>query len=222
MAVSLYEKAYNNNQRFLVALDGTSASGKGLIGSMIAETFSLFYFQSSLVYRGLAYICIKEKQDITDSNSVALLAKTKDIFLEIKDVDLNTEEIASIASTISLIPEVREALSIYLKAIIQNNPRVIMEGRDIGTVIAPEADLKLFITADVQVRAKRRYKQLLLEGKKCMLPDVLDFLKKRDERDQNRKFAPLVPAKDAYIIDTTDLAPHEILQKIKDIVSLSE
>ena len=96
-----------------------------------------------------------------------------------------------------------------------------MEGRDIGTIIAPNADLKIFITASVEVRAMRRYKQLRDAGKDCILSDVLDLLKSRDERDMSRSVAPLIPASDAYIIDTTNLTADQVIQRIKDIVSKS-
>jgi cytidylate kinase len=96
-----------------------------------------------------------------------------------------------------------------------------MEGRDIGTVVAPNADLKIFITANVEVRAKRRFKQLRSEGKNCRLSDVLELLKNRDERDILRKSAPLIAAGDAFIIDTSNISPFEVIEKIKNFVNLS-
>lgn len=215
------KKIYDKEQKFVLALDGPSASGKGLIGSMIAKEFDLKYFQSSLVYRGLAYICIQDKLDIRKPEKLIKLIQDIDIFSRIKDVDLSSEEIGSIASKISVISEVREKLGIYLKNIIQVNSRVIMEGRDIGTVIAPSADLKIYITADVNIRANRRYKQLCESGKSCILSDILNQLKIRDERDLNRDIAPLVQASDAYLIDTSYLSPDEVIQKIKTIIDKS-
>jgi cytidylate kinase len=93
-----------------------------------------------------------------------------------------------------------------------------MEGRDIGSVIAPNADLKIFITAAVEVRAERRYKQLLSEGKKCILGDVLDQLIARDNRDSSRKIAPNIPASDAVVLDTTGLTPQKVIEKIKAVM----
>ncbi|RTK92143.1 MAG: (d)CMP kinase [Rickettsiales bacterium] len=217
----ILKKIYDKEQKFVLALDGPSASGKGLIGSMIAKEFDLKYFQSSLVYRGLAYICIQDKLDIRKPEKLIKLIQDIDIFSRIKDVDLSSEEIGSIASKISVISEVREKLGIYLKNIIQVNSRVIMEGRDIGTVIAPSADLKIYITADVNIRANRRYKQLCESGKSCILSDILNQLKIRDERDLNRDIAPLVQASDAYLIDTSYLSPDEVIQKIKTIIDKS-
>ena len=219
--MSLLDKAYNNHLNFIVALDGPSASGKGHIGSLIAEEFSLTYVSSSIMYRGLAYICLQEKVAVNDEARIIELSQNADIISRTKGVDLNVEIIGEFASKLSILPEVRQNLGIYLKKLIQITPRIIMEGRDIGTIIAPNADLKIFITASVEVRAMRRYKQLRDAGKDCILSDVLDLLKSRDERDMSRSIAPLIPASDAYIIDTTNLAPDQVIQRIKDIVSKS-
>ncbi|MGC0371579.1 MAG: hypothetical protein DGJ47_000268 [Rickettsiaceae bacterium] len=204
--------------KLIISLDGPSASGKGLIGSMLATEFSLQYFQSSLVYRGLAYVCLCKSINSDDIRTIIQLAKDTDIFRAIQGVDLQTEEISDYSSKISVISEVRDILGVYLKKIIASNDRVIMEGRDIGTVIAPEAHLKLFITADLQVRAQRRYKQLCLSGKYCTLSDVLDMMKKRDERDSSRISAPLKAAEEAFALDTSKLSPEEIVDKIKNYV----
>ncbi len=217
--MSLLDKAYDNNLNFVVALDGPSASGKGHIGSLIAEEFSLTYVSSSIVYRGLAYICLQEKVAVDDEIKIIELSQNADIISRTKDVDLNVETIGEFASKISVLPQVRQNLGFYLKKLIQTTHRIIMEGRDIGTVVAPNADLKIFITASAEVRAIRRYKQLLWSGKDCILSDVLDLLRSRDERDISRKVAPLVPASEACVIDTTNLTPHQVVQKIKDIVS---
>jgi len=216
--MKLLERLYNKNNRIIIALDGPSAAGKGLIGSMLAEEFSLIYVQSSIVYRGLAYICAEESVLPGDVDAVIKLSSEVDVIARIKNIDLNIESIGDIASKISVIPQVRINFGRYLRNLIETTPRIIMEGRDIGTVIVPDADLKIFITANVEVRAERRYKQLLLEGKDCTLTDVLDLLKNRDERDMSRKSAPLKAADDALIIDASDLTPLEIIQSIKNYV----
>ena len=216
--MQLSEKMYNQDNDFVVALDGPSASGKGLIGSMLAEEFGLKYVQSSIVYRGLAYICLQDNISPDDFDSVIKLSATVDVVAQTYGVDLNLEIIGDVASKISSIVQVRRNLGHYLKKLIETTPRIVMEGRDIGTVIAPNADLKIFITANVQVRAARRFKQLRLEGKECILSDVLDLLKSRDKRDRLRSAAPLKAAADALVIDTSDLAPADVIQKIKDFV----
>jgi len=217
--MSVLEKAKNKDSKFVIALDGPSASGKGLIGSMLAEEFSLVYVQSSLVYRGLAYICLQKGISSEDSAAVIELSRTEDVIARIHGVDLNLEAIGEAASKLSVIPEVRENLSHYLKNLIKTTPRIIMEGRDIGTVVAPEADLKIFITADVNVRAERRFKQLRKAGKDCMLAEVLDLLKSRDQRDQQRSVAPLRAAAGALVIDTSDITSLQVIQIIKDFIS---
>lgn len=216
--MNLTEKANNKNLDFKIALDGPSASGKGLIGSMLAEGFGLKYVQSSIVYRGLAYICIEDDIDPDDIDAVIYAAENEDIISRVKGVDLNVELIGDVASKISTIGRVRTSLTNYLSNLMNNTPRIVMEGRDIGTVVAPDADIKIFISADVKVRAMRRYKQLQLEGKDCILSDVLDLLKKRDARDSNRSAAPLKAADDALVIDTSKLEPSEVILKIKEFI----
>ena len=217
----LLDKAYNKNLNFVVALDGPSASGKGHISSLLAKEFSLISVSSSAGYRGMAYICLEKKIDASDTARIIDLSKKTDIIAETKDIDLNDEQIGAYASKLAIIPEIRENLSLYLKELIRTTPRIIMEGREIGTVIAPNADLKIYITASVSVRAERRYKQLRAGGKDCILSDILEQLIDRDHRDMNRLVAPLLPAIDACIIDTTDITPHKVVQKIKKIISKS-
>ncbi len=212
------EKADNKDLEFKIALDGSSASGKGLIGSMLAEEFGLKYVQSSIVYRGLALISIEDSINPSDVDAVIFAAQNEDIIKRISGKDLNIEQIGDIASKISTIPEVRTSLTNYLKKLIKSTPRIIMEGRDIGTVVAPNSDVKIFISANVEVRAMRRYKQLQSEGKDCILGDVLELLKERDERDSNRTVAPLKAADDALVIDTSELTPAEVVQKIKQFI----
>lgn len=216
--MNLKELANNRNLDFKIALDGPSASGKGLVGSMLAKEFNLKYVQSSIVYRGLAYICIEDSIDPNDVDAVIFAAENEDIISRIKGVDLNIELIGDIASKISTIERVRSSLTNYLVNLMNNTSRIVMEGRDIGTVVAPNADVKIFISADVEVRAIRRYKQLQLEGKDCILSDVLNLLKERDARDSNRSAAPLRPAEDALVIDTSNLEPSEVILKIKEFI----
>lgn len=216
--MELLEKLYNHDSKIIIALDGPSAAGKGLIGSMLAEEFALTYVQSSIVYRGLAYVCLQENVSPEDDDAVIKLSVNSDIISRVRGVDLNVEIIGDIASKISVLTEVRNNLGHYLQRLIKDTPRIIMEGRDIGTVVAPDADLKIFISANVEVRAERRYKQLRSEGKDCTLSDVLDLLKSRDERDRSRSVAPLKAAADAFIIDASDLTPAQIIQSIKDFV----
>jgi CMP/dCMP kinase len=216
--MNLATKADNLDLDFKIALDGPSASGKGLIGLMLAEEFGLKYFQSSIVYRGLAFICVENQIDLNNTQNIIDLARNPNILEKFKNIDTNSEVVGNIASQISTIKEVRTCLTSHLVQLVKNTPRIVMEGRDIGTVVAPDADIKIFIFADVQVRAKRRFKQLQLQGKECILGNILESLKERDARDINRTESPLRAADDALVIDTTDLTPFEVILKIKDFI----
>lgn len=208
---NLKSKALDFTQNFVIALDGPAASGKGTIGLMLAEKFSLKYVQSSIVYRQLAFNCIKEKIDITDINKVISLSKEIDIT---DKFDLEDENIGGVASQIAVIAEVRDNLNKHLVKLINTTPRILMEGRDIGTIVAPNADFKIFIIANPEVRAERRYKQLQAKGKACILDEILQQIILRDKRDKEREVAPLLPALDALIIDTSKLSPLSVVEQI--------
>jgi len=214
----LKEKAHNSQLPFVIALDGPSASGKGLIGKMLAAKFNMQYVQSSIVYRGLAYLCIENNVDVNDAHEIIKLSEKSDLIDVIKGVDLNQEFIGNYASKISVMPIVRDNLNKHLARMMKTERRIIMEGRDIGTVVAPYADLKIFITADVEARAMRRYKQLQEQGKECILSDVLELLKERDLRDSSREAAPLRASDDAFVIDTSDLSPDQVVSKIENYI----
>lgn len=219
--MDLKQKAYHTEDSFVIALDGPSASGKGMIGRILAKEFDLEYIQSSIVYRGLAYLCIKENISPDDTEKVIKLSEHKDLLKLIQNVDLEQEVIGNYASRISIIPEVRANLTQHLAKLLQTKKRIVMEGRDIGTVVAKDADLKIFITADVEERARRRYEQLHSQGKECILSDVLKSLKERDLRDSSRKTAPLSIASDALVLDTTSSSPEEVISKIKEYIANS-
>lgn len=212
---NLKSKALDFTQNFVIALDGPAASGKGTIGLMLAEKFSLKYVQSSIVYRQLAFNCIKEKIDITDINKVISLSKKIDIT---DKFDLEDENIGGVASQIAVIAEVRDNLNKHLVNLINITPRILMEGRDIGTIVAPNADFKIFITANPGVRAERRYKQLQAKGKACILDEILQQIILRDKRDKEREVAPLLPALDALIIDTSKLSPLSVVEQITQFI----
>ena len=218
---NLKEKAYNQHNRFVIALDGPSASGKGSIGRMLASEFNLEYVQSGIFYRSLAYLCIVNNIDVTEVKKIIELSGSDNLTELTKGVDLNQENIGNYASKISTIPEVRANINKCLILMVKTHPRIIMEGRDIGTVIAKDADLKIFITADVNKRAERRYKQLHEEGKKCKLEEVLELLKERDLRDSMRITDPLLVSSDAFIIDTSHMNQKQVIAEIKNYIELS-
>lgn len=213
------EKLNDNNSRIVIALDGPSASGKGHIGKELATRFNLQYVESSLVYRSLAYLCLQKGIDEKQVMQITKLAAT-DVLEAIAGADLKTEEIGLMASKVSALPEVRTALTKGLKEKIAATRRIIMEGRDIGSVVAPNADIKIFITASVEVRAERRYNQLLASEqlhaseKKYELKKIYEALVERDNLDTSRKVAPLRSMPDAIIVDTTNLSPYEVIEYI--------
>ncbi|WP_103897122.1 (d)CMP kinase [Rickettsia fournieri] len=213
--VDLKTKAFDISQNFTISLDGPAASGKGTIGLILAKKFSLKYFQSSIVYRQLAFDCISQKIDVTDIDAV--IALSKELKLD-NNFDLENENIGNIASQIAVISEIRSNLNKYLINLVKTTPRMIMEGRDIGTVVAPDADLKIFITANPQIRAERRYKQLQAKGKTCILDEILRQIILRDKRDKERKAAPLLPASDALIIDTSKLSAMEVVEEVTNYI----
>ncbi|KJV76690.1 (d)CMP kinase [Rickettsia hoogstraalii] len=213
--VDLKTKAFDISKNFTISLDGPAASGKGTIGLILAKNFSLKYFQSSIVYRQLAFDCINQKIDVTDIDEV--IALSKELKLD-NNFDLENEDIGNIASQIAVISEVRNNLNKYLINLVKTTPRIIMEGRDIGTVVAPDADLKIFITANPQIRAERRYKQLQAKGKTCILDEILRQIILRDKRDKERKAAPLLPASDALIIDTSELSAIEVVEEVTNYI----
>ncbi|MFV9891440.1 MAG: (d)CMP kinase [Rickettsia conorii subsp. raoultii] len=213
--VDLKTKAFDISQNFTISLDGPAASGKGTIGLILAKKLALKYFQSSIVYRQLAFDCISQKIDVTDIDSV--IALSKELKLD-NNFDLENENIGNIASQIAIISEIRNNLNKYLINLVKTTPRMIMEGRDIGTVVAPDADLKIFITANPQIRAERRYKQLQAKGKTCILDEILRQIILRDKRDKERKTAPLLPASDALIIDTSKLSAMEVVEEVTNYI----
>lgn len=209
------EKLYNTNERIVISLDGPAASGKGHIGRELAGRFNLEHLDSGKIYRAFAYLCLKE--NITESmfeKIIALVNNNQDTLEIIKNIDLTQEDIGQMASKISIIPEVRQLVTKKLKYIIASTHRIIMEGRDISSVVAPGADIKIYITADIKVRAKRRHKQLHQNGKECMIADVLNALIERDDRDINRKNAPLKQTAGSIFIDTSNLMPNEVIDCI--------
>ena len=166
-------------------------------------------------------MCIVNNIDVTEVKKIIELSGRNNLTELTKGADLNQENIGNYASKISTIPEVRANINKYLILMVKTHPRIIMEGRDIGTVIAKDADLKIFITANVNKRAERRYKQLHEEGKKCKLEEVLELLKERDLRDSMRITDPLLVSSDAFVIDTSHMNQKQVIAEIKNYIELS-
>jgi len=205
--------------KFVVAIDGTAGSGKGTLGKRIAEHFDFHYLDTGILYRIVAY-------DLQYNSDFSKISKQK-VQTSLKllnnknfsSTDLRNEKITLIASEISKNKIVRDNLLFYQRDFALQNGGAVLDGRDIGTVVCPDADVKIFVDADINLRAKRRYDQLFKNTKDLNLKKILDDLAKRDNLDKNREFSPMVPAKDAFLLDTSNLTVEEALKKIIVIIS---
>lgn len=198
---------------FVIAIDGMAASGKGTLSRSLAHHFGFDYLDTGLIYRKAAYFILKNNIDIKDTEQVARCINDNDIMTDIHQ-SLHTEEMSFIASSIATHQKIRDILAKAQRDFPKNKRGAVVDGRDIGTVIFPDAQLKLFITADLEVRAERRYLQLQAEEKRVSFEQVFENLRARDERDSKRSISPTVPAHDAIVIDSSSLNPQEVLQLV--------
>ena len=191
----------------LIAIDGPAAAGKGTLCYKLAEHFNLARLDTGLMYRAVAKKIFELKNPIHNKIAIEIAGS-----LSINDMDkegLRDEKVGIGASKIAAIPEVRKVLLKFQKNFAENPPNnkagAILDGRDIGTIVCPNANFKLFITASPEVRAERRYKELQERGETAIRSAVLTDIISRDERDRARSVSPLVPASDAFIIDTSKI-----------------
>ena len=204
---------------FVVAIDGTAASGKGTLGKKIAEHFDFHYLDTGILYRIVAYN-LQYNSDFSKISKQKIQTSLKLLNNENFDSTvLRDEKITLKASEISKNKIVRDNLLFYQRNFALQSGGVVLDGRDIGTVVCPDADVKIFVDADVKIRAIRRYDQLFKTNKDLILKNILDDLSKRDNLDKNREFSPMVPAKDAFLLDTSNLTIEEALKKIIVIIS---
>ena len=196
----------------VIAIDGLAGSGKGTIAKNISSFYNFPHLDSGILYRSVAYLCHKGGEDVFDERRVLKYAQNLNI--EEIDVDkLRTEEIDQISSKISSFSSVRESLKIFqlnFKKIHSDKSGIVVDGRDITTVIFPDAEIKFYVTASLKDRANRRFEELVLNNPKIDKKLVIKELQKRDQRDMERSIAPLKIAKDAIVIDTSDLTIEEV------------
>ncbi|HUB65500.1 MAG TPA: (d)CMP kinase [Methylocella sp.] len=188
----------------IIAIDGPAASGKGTLARNLARHFGLPHLDTGLLYRATARALIDEGRSLADKEAAIAAARG----LALRDFDeaaLRGREMAEAASAVAAIPEVRAALVELQRAFAHRPGGAVLDGRDIGTVICPEACPKIFVTASAEVRARRRALELSAQGGQADYADVLDEILRRDARDTNRTTAPLAPASDAILLDTTTL-----------------
>ena len=212
----------------VVAIDGPTGSGKSAIGRSLAMTLGWHLLDSGALYRSAALTASREGLGLDRPEALAAAVSRMQVEfssacdseatrLDGSDVtaQLRTEKCGAMASRIAAVPEVRTALWVRQRAFAQP-PGLIADGRDMGTVVFPEAELKVYLTASPEVRTRRRYKQLIQKGIDVSLPNLSEGIARRDERDANRAVAPLKPAVDARVLDSTGLSPEEVNARIHD------
>ena len=204
----------------VIAIDGPSASGKGTIAKRVAQALGFHYLESGALYRLVALIALR--RGLTDEPGIAAAAQEMDveflgdeIFLEDEEVSLHIrhEDVGNHASDVARMPAVRQALLKRQRA-FRRPPGLVADGRDMGTVVFPDAPLKIFLTASPEVRAQRRYKQLIEKGIAANLGALSRDLAERDARDANRAVAPLVPAPDSQVLDSSALSVEAVVDRI--------
>ena len=190
---------------YVVAIDGPAAAGKGTVSKAVAEHFGFAHLDTGLLYRVVGRVALENVgPSLDEAEVVSLLTKVTEA--DLKRDDLRTAAVAQAASKVAVIPEVRSALINFQRKFAARAGGAVLDGRDIGTVICPDADVKLFVTAVAEVRAQRRYEELLGRGEKTAYETVLENVKARDARDSERAVAPLVAAEDAITIDTSEMS----------------
>jgi len=206
----------------VITIDGPTASGKGTVATRVAERLGFHLLDSGALYRLTALQALRTGTDLADEQAVATVGAQLpvrfaggEILLAGEDVShaIRAEEVGNLASKIAALPAVRQAL-FGLQLGFRQAPGLVADGRDMGTVIFPTATLKVFLTASVEARAQRRYKQLIDKGFSANMEGLLKDLQARDERDTNRAVAPLAPAADAYLLDTSEMGVDQAVEQV--------
>ena len=206
----------------VITIDGPTASGKGTVAHKVADKLGFHFLDSGSLYRLTALTAIRRGSDLHDEHAIAKLAEHLpvsfaggEILLAHENVSqaIRAEEVGNMASQIAALPTVRQALY-ALQLGFRKAPGLVADGRDMGTVIFPNAQLKVFLTASVEARAQRRYKQLIDKGFSANMEDLLSDLQARDDRDTHRAIAPLVPAEGAHFLDTSNMTADQAIEQV--------
>ena len=190
----------------VIAIDGPAASGKGTVSKAISKKLQFHYLDTGKLYRVIGAKYLEGHEPI----SVAKKLKTDDL----DNYDLQKPDIAKAASEIAAIPEVRASLLNFQQNFSRKMPGAVLDGRDIGTIVCPDAKIKIFLTASLEVRAYRRYLELQKTDKELKLDSIIDQIKERDERDKTRSSSPLIAASDAKVFDTSNLSIKEAIDHV--------
>ena len=209
-----------------VAIDGPAGAGKSTIAKLVAKEKGYIYVDTGAMYRALAVYFLEKGIDAKDTGQIIAAAQEADVSIRYMDgvqqvylnggnitPKLRTEEVGNMASMTSPIPEVRERL-LELQRSLAREKDVVMDGRDIGTNILPDADVKIYLTASVETRAKRRYRELSEKGIECNYEEIAKDIQERDMRDMNRETAPLRQAEGAVLVDSSDMTVSEVVDAV--------
>lgn len=210
-----------------IAIDGPSGVGKSSVAKEIAKRLDLVFINTGLMYRAIGYYCLNHDIDLENEQKIIESLKAIDLNLlpnekiELNGVDITnklwSDQISLIASKVAKLPKVREFCVDKQQLIAKNNPGIVMEGRDIGSVVLKDAELKIFLEANNEIRTKRRVEQLLAKGINANEADVLKNIIERDKRDSERDATPLIKVPEAIAIDTSYLTLEEVIQKIVEL-----
>ena len=216
----------------IIAIDGPSGAGKSTLGKMLAETLNLLYLDTGAMYRAVGLAVFENGKDFYDPETVTEIARHSRIeligepdFLQVKldgrdvSTEIRTNEVGQMASIVSTVSEVRKILVEHQRTLGENAPNgCVLDGRDIGTIVFPHADVKFFLTAKPEARARRRYEEDKERGRVTTYEETLSEINRRDERDVSRADSPLSIAEDAIVIDTSELDLHEVYEQMITIV----
>ncbi|TNE38740.1 MAG: (d)CMP kinase [Alphaproteobacteria bacterium] len=201
----------------IIAIDGPAASGKGTMARMLADHYDLAHLDTGALYRGVAWQVLQQGGDPADAETALNAAQNLSIS-GISGPELRTPEVAAAASIVAAMEPVRAAILQVQRDFAHQPKGAVLDGRDIGTVVCPEADVKLFITASVEERARRRHAELVAGGKDVTFEGVLADLQERDARDSSRAVSPLTQAEDAHLLDTTKLSIEAAFKRACDLI----
>ena len=212
-----------------VAIDGPAGAGKSTIAKRIARRLGYIYVDTGAMYRAMAYYLIQNQVDATDKEAIAAACQHADISICYQDGEqvvllngenvnayLRTEAVGNMASVSSVVPEVRKKL-VELQQKLARETDVVMDGRDIGTVVLPDADVKVYLTASVETRAKRRFLELQEKGEPADLAKIAADIEDRDYRDMHRDISPLRQAEDATLVDSSDMTIDQVVERILEL-----